>query len=143
MVLKVTAYLTCLPEVTIYYMIFSSGREFDLYKVQNLGLCKILNTIFVLLFAMLDVLVRDSCFAVFSHASTCSPPLPCNTRREGQVNSQALPSSCGHPWETMNFESCRGAKRTVSQRSPRELGREPERLYLGSDLLSTNKANLH
>ena len=74
-------------------MIFSSGREFDLYKVQNLGLCKILNTIFVLLFAMLDVLVRDSCFAVFSHASTCSPPLPCNTRREGSAKVQALPSS--------------------------------------------------
>merc|ERR1711966_545241 len=51
---------------------FSSGREFDLSEVRNLGLSKILNTIFVILFAMFDVLVCESCCCCFcSHASTC------------------------------------------------------------------------
>ena len=103
--------------------------------------------IFLLIFIKLMLL---SLF--FSHASTCSPLLTCNTPREGRANVQALPSSRGDPWETVKFESCGGARLfapphdsnfTVSQGSPRELGREPERLYLGPDPPSTLTANLH
>ena len=78
--------------------------------------------IFLLMF------IKLSLFSLFfSHASTCSPLLTCNTRREGRANVQALPSSRGDPWETVKFESCGGAKS----------------LYLGPDPPSTLTANLH
>ena len=98
-------------------MIFFSGRGFDSFKIRNLGVSKIVNTIFVISFAIVDVLGRDGCVAVFFHVSTCSPPLPCNTHKEGRANVQALPSSRGDPWETVKFESCGGAKRPKHPRA--------------------------
>ena len=50
--------------------------------------------------------IKLSLFSLFfAHASTCSPLIACNTRREGRANVQALPSSRGDPWETVKFES--------------------------------------
>ena len=72
--------------------------------------------IFLLMF------IKLSLFSLFffSHASTCSPLLTCNTRREGRANVQALPSSRRDPWETVKFESCGGAK-TLTRPSLRVL----------------------
>ena len=74
------------PQYTIasqFLRYFSSDREFDLSEVRNLGLSKILNTILVILFAIFDVLVCDSCCCCFfrTHRPTLHHYLAIYTER--------------------------------------------------------------
>ena len=55
----------------------------------------------------------------FLHASTCSPPLTCNTQKEDRANVQALPSLRRDPWEPVKFESCEGAKASQGKEQTR------------------------
>ena len=75
----------------------------------------------------------------FPHASTCSPLLPCNTRREGRANVQALPSSRGDPWKTVTFKSCEGAKVSQGKEQMRtEVNTVSERTRLHAVLCELN-----
>ena len=64
----------------------------------------------------------SSCCGFFSHTLTCSPPLPCNARREARANVQVLRSLRGilqWPWNLScaraQRQICKGAWTSVSR----------------------------
>ena len=48
-----------------FFYLVASSILFDLFKVRKLGLSKIVHTIFVISFAIVDVLGRDGCCRCF------------------------------------------------------------------------------
>ena len=78
--------------------------------VMYVGLCKISNTFFAILFVIVDALVCDGCCrCFFARLDLLSTTNLQYTQKGPSQRSGSLPSS-RDPWETVKFESYGGAK---------------------------------